>query len=864
MSPQNSMMLFFCRCRSLGLRRPGFSRLPLQFVGNRLLHRWRLGVLLLLTPFALHAQHRVLFIGNSFTIGDGGGGVPGIFDRLAQAGGHANPNTVMRAVGGQDYQFHSQDATTLATIASQPWTHVVLQNYSTEPTHLAGGSVTDHYTYGTALYEKVIQNNPLTQVILFETWSRAAAHPLITGVSSPGSFASTAEFQTELRTNYHGLADFLTATHPTNLPVIVAPVGTAWENAGGLREVSDPLFVPLHGSDDYHGNNNGYYLAACVFYSVIYGASPHGLSTNALITSLNLGFTVSPTMLEDFAWATVSGSSQIGLQSFLFDFGSGGSPTTNGPSPGDPLNHWNNVTEAVGASASGQLPNLVTTGNTPTDIGLVMLSRFNGANLNGTTTSALLPASATSDSLFGNTESFNNLSNIFPSFKLTNLNPLRTYSFTFYASRLGVADNRETRYTVTGQNSGHATLDAVNNTDATVMTPAITPDAAGEITISLSPTANNNNSFHFTYLGAMRMDAVPEQEPIVFTQHPVDQTVMAGLPAMFTAAVQGTPPYFIQWFSNGVAIPNANQFAHTIPAVTTNMDGAVFSVSVSNLAYSATSSNALLHVTPATLNPAAKALFFDFGGPTTTGFGPSPNDPLNFWNNVTTAVGSSSSGWLTNLVTAANAPTTVGLVMLSRFNGANENGTLNPLFLPPNATRDSLFGNTEAFSGLANVFPSFKLTGLDSAAKYNLTFYASRLSAGDNRETGYTVQGANGGFAALNPADNVTNSAMVVGIMPTAAREITVSIAPTANNNNQYHFTYLGVLRVDAVLPPSELKPPVFADGRIALDWTGNGNLEWSISLSGPWTPITPPPTPPYSEEILPGQSRYFRLLANP
>ncbi len=815
-------------------------------------------------PFTTQAQHRVLFIGNSFTIGSGGGGVPGIFDRLAQAGGHADPDTVMQAVGGQDFQYHSQNAASLAAIAAKPWTHVILQNYSTEPTHLASGSVADHYTYGTVLYEKIIQNNPQTQVLLFETWSRSAAHSLITGVSTPSSFASTAEFQTELRTNYQGLADSLSASHPTNPPVIVAPVGDAWENAGGLRAASDPLFVSLHGSDDYHGNNNGYYLAACVFYSVIYGVSPHGLSTNTLITSLGLGLTVSPTLLEDYAWATVSDTSQIGLQSFLFDFGAAATPTTNGPSPGDPQNHWNNVTEAVGTSTNGQLPDLVTIANTPTDIRFVMLSRFNGVNTGGTTTSARFPANATRDSLYGNTELFNNLSNVFPSFKLSPLNRERTYSFTFYASRTGTSDNRETAYTVTGQNAGFAVLNAANNSDATALVPGIVPDANGEITITLAPTANNNNPNHFTYLGAMRMDAVPEQEPVVFSQHPASQTVIEGLPATFSAAVQGTPPYFIQWFSNGVAIPSANQFAYAIPAVTTNMDGAVFAVTVSNLMFSASSSNAVLRVTPASTNPNARALFFDFGGANTTAKGAAPNDPLNVWNNVTTAVGSSAGGRLTNLVNAASMPTTIGLVMLSRFNGANENGTLEPSILPANATRDSLFGNTEAFSGLANVFPSFKLTGLNPAAKYTLTFYASRMSVGDNRETGYTVVGANSGFTALNAANNVTNIARVTGIVPNAARELTVSLAPTAANNNANHFTYLGALRVDAVLPPPEFGPPVIANGQMRLEWAGDGQLEWSPSLAGPWSPITPRPTSPYAEVLLLDQTRFFRLVTAP
>lgn len=817
-----------------------------------------------LLPGRGQAQNQVLFIGNSFTIGSGGGGVPGIFDRLAQAGGQPDPFTVMQAVGGQDFQYHSQDPTALAAIASRPWTHVVLQNYSTEPTHLASGSVADHYTYGTVLYEKIMQNNPRTQVILFETWSRSAANSLITGVSGPNSFASTAEFQAELRANYQGLADSLTATHPTNPPVLVAPVGDAWENAGGLRKASDPLFIPLFASDEYHGNNNGYYLAACVFYSLIYGVSPHGLGTNTLVTSLNLGLTVPPALLEDYAWATVSSASQAGEPSFLIDFGSSGSQTLRGPAPGDPFNSWNNVTEVIGGSDTGALSNLVTTTSAPTEVALVMLSRFNGANTDGVTASTVFPASASRDSLFGNTEMFGGVANIFPRFKLTGLNPDREYTLTFYASRNGVSDNRETSYTVTGASGGYAALNAANNVDGTAVVAGMQPDAQGTITVSLAPTTNNNNGNHFTYLGAMRIDVAPEQEPIVFTRQPSDQTVIEGQIATFSAAVQGTPPYFIQWFSNNAAIPGANQFTCRIPATTTNLDGLMVSLSVSNLAYSALSDTAVLHVTAAAANPDARALFFDFGGASTTLRGPAPNDPLNSWNNVTSAVGASSTGRLTNLVTAANAPTTIGLVMLSRFNGVNENGATDSTILPVNATRDSLFGNTEAFSGLANVFPSFKLAGLNPQAKYKLRFYASRMGVGDNRETRYTVVGATTQTAVLNAANNVNTVAEVVGAAPSAAREITISLAPTAANNNANHFTYLGALRLEAVLPPPEFLPVAVVGGRLRLDWAGEAQLERAASLAGPWLPITPNPTPPYLEDMTPDQNRFFRLVTVP
>lgn len=267
----------------------------------------RLALCLLMTlPAVGMAELKVLFIGNSFTIGDSAS-VAAIFDRLSQAGGHGDPTTVMRAVGGMDFQFHSADATTLATINSQDWDYVILQNYSTEPTHLVDGShsIADHHTYGTSLYNSIMTNFEDTQVILFETWSRAAAHPLITGVSSPGGFASTAQFQSELRLNYRNLADALNSAHPGNPPVLVAPVGDAWENAGGLMLSSAEGFVDLFGSDNYHGDDDGYYLAAAVFYSTIYGESPLGLSSTPPVASLNLNLNVSPAHLETVAWSTV-------------------------------------------------------------------------------------------------------------------------------------------------------------------------------------------------------------------------------------------------------------------------------------------------------------------------------------------------------------------------------------------------------------------------------------------------------------------------------------------------------------------------------------------------------------------------------
>ena len=582
------------------------------------------------------------------------------------------------------------------------------------------------------------------------------------------------------------------------------------------------------------------------------------------------------------------------MQSFLFDFGPADAVTKNGPAPDDPVSSWNNVTETVGASATGHLRGLVNTENEPTGMVLRMISPFNagGPNRSGTLESTVFPANATRDSLYGNTETWSGFSDVAPSFKLIGLNRERVYDFTFYGSRLGVGDIREADYTVTGEDSATVAYDPANNIDGTAVVAGIVPDALGEITISLAPTARNNNSYHFIYLGAMRVDERPPQQPVVFTAEPADQTVLEFRLVTFEAAVEGTPPYVVQWFRDGLPIADADELTYTIEQATLDFDGALFSVSVSNAIGSVDSRDAALHVvadvnaplllsaesangltvsllfdesldgaaataienyrvndgtvgvfaaeldadgrtvtlalatpltgvftvtvagvrdlagneiapgTTATGEIVPQVLLFDFGSSgTPTGNGPAPDDPAGFWNNVTDGIGATVGARLDNLVTDRNVPTAVGLVILSRFNGANTNGTLASTQFPPNATRDSLFGNTESFSGLANVFPSFKLTGLDPVLTYQLTFYASRMGVGDNRETLYTVTGASSGLATLNPARNVDESVALSAIAPTADGEITISLSPTANNNNGNHFTYLGAMRVEPTLP---------------------------------------------------------------
>ena len=84
------------------------------------------------------------------------------------------------------------------------------------------------------------------------------------------------------------------------------------------------------------------------------------------------------------------------------------------------------------------------------------------------------------NSAFGDTGSYT-----YGEVAFSNLNPAVAYSFTFYASRTGVSDIRDARYTATGATGGSAVLDAANNTSNVVTVADIYPTTNGVITAGI-------------------------------------------------------------------------------------------------------------------------------------------------------------------------------------------------------------------------------------------------------------------------------------------------------------------------------------------------------------------------------------------
>ncbi len=215
------------------------------------------GVAALLLTGALTASAeplKVLFIGNSYTYQND---LPQVLAKIAASA--PEPVTVETGkvlVGGSTLQQHWSRPAGFDEIRRADWDYVVLQDHS-----LLGGRIVneipelappDKFFEFARLYNAEIRKTK-ARTVFYLTWSRE-------------KFPET---QAQLTEAYRSIAKELSA--------VVAPVGLAFMNAR-IGKPGLQLYMP----DQSHPSPAGTYLAACVFYAVLTGRNPAGLTATVV------------------------------------------------------------------------------------------------------------------------------------------------------------------------------------------------------------------------------------------------------------------------------------------------------------------------------------------------------------------------------------------------------------------------------------------------------------------------------------------------------------------------------------------------------------------------------------------------------
>lgn len=255
-----------------------FKRYRLQFIMGvvAILALTYLGELQLQTASAqMQAQEpekpiSVLFIGNSLTAWNSppwNWSVPLTLSKMATT---ATPpitiKTEQSVVGGHRLEFHWNDGNAVNKIRKAGWDFVVLQEQDMRPVN----EPQRMHEYARKFDAEIKKSG--AQTVFFMTWGRQHLPEMIEDVAKA----------------YNDIGMELKAT--------VAPVGRAWQ-----RSIQERPDLRLHLTDNVHPHTHGVYLSACVFYTVLTGKPPLGLSNGGftLVSEVNTRF------LQEIALETV-------------------------------------------------------------------------------------------------------------------------------------------------------------------------------------------------------------------------------------------------------------------------------------------------------------------------------------------------------------------------------------------------------------------------------------------------------------------------------------------------------------------------------------------------------------------------------
>ena len=199
----------------------------------------------------------VLFVGNSLTFFND---LPDMFAELTRSAGQ-EIEVDMVAEGGWALADHAQSSATLEKIQRGSWDYVVLQEKSRLPA--IPGLRNEYMVPAVRLLDEQISESG-AETILFMTWGNRDGLP-------EAGYEDYVKMQSQIQAGYLEIGGELGA--------IVAPVGVAWQSAIEREPKSN-----LWQMDGIHPSREGTFLAANVFYALIFQQSPEGLIYNGDLT----------------------------------------------------------------------------------------------------------------------------------------------------------------------------------------------------------------------------------------------------------------------------------------------------------------------------------------------------------------------------------------------------------------------------------------------------------------------------------------------------------------------------------------------------------------------------------------------------
>jgi regulation of enolase protein 1 (concanavalin A-like superfamily) len=307
-----------------------------------------------------------------------------------------------------------------------------------------------------------------------------------------------------------------------------------------------------------------------------------------------------------------------------------------------------------------------------------------------------------------------------------------------------------------------------------------------------SPRVNGNSAIAGQYITPLDYSL----GPVTFVNHPQNQVAVEGQPVTFSSAfpqVDGTPPYSLQWYRNGVPISGATSPTYTIARTTVADRGAVFTLLAKNNFSMAVSANASLEVildnTPPTA--IAGALFTN-------------TVSVTFSERVDPATGTNLANYV--LKTLSGTAVTITSAALASEYTVNLTATLDTgevyTLTISNVKDASFIGNVIATTTQVFIAPNAPVTRINNSQNYSVNVSLNTLEGGGADIWGssdqfvYAAQPLKGNFdfrariESLERPDNWTKVGLMARETLDADSRNVYALATPSTGQNAYQFQY--------------------------------------------------------------------------